>query len=411
MVMSRQTIMLFAVAALMAAAAVVRADQAAAQFNKLYADNIRNVGASIADTSDDLALARVMVAEAPKHRSEPALMTLICDRAYKLARQDPAGADTAIQAMQLLADTVPAQELTARQNVVDLRSTQYTQARGPDKARVAERLIDETVALGEVLEQSNDYNAALLTYRKAGSIALATRSTRVKLIQAGISAAAERQQRYNLMQRLHERYEKEPDNASLATQLARMYLFDFDDPTGAAPYAAKSDDAAIRQNVALIQQPIKTLDADQARTLGTWYQGKGFLSDPAMRGALHLRAHVYFRRAYDAADGKDSFQRQVLAALDTLNLSLQEVGITPPPTPMLAVAEPVKPAPDKPAPTQPHRPTTVVVDSSPANRPQMPNATPTAANDPSQAELLRRPVDDPTQPRRGRPTFFGIPAN
>jgi hypothetical protein len=187
-----------------------------------------------------------------------------------------------------------------------------------------------------------------------------------------------------------------------------MYLFDFDDPTGAAPYAAKSDDAAIRQNVALIQQPIKTLDADHARTLGTWYQGKGFLSEPAMRGALHLRAHAYYRRAYDAADGKDAYQRQVLAALDTLNLSLQEVGITPPPTPMLAVAEPVKPAPIKPQPRQPEKPTTVVVDSSPVSKPQMPNATP---NDPSQSALLERPVDDPTKPRRGRPTFFGIPAN
>ena len=401
--MSKPICILFVMVGLLPSAPAL-ADSAAATFNRMFADKIHDVGSTFSDTSDDLALAREMVQAVTKHTAEPELVAILCDRAYKLASQDPAGADTAIEALNMLAVVTPSRELESRRNIVDLRSTQYTASRGAEKARVAERLIDETIALGEALEQTNDYNAALLTYRRAGSVALATRSSRVKLIQAGIKAAADRQSRFNLMQKLLKRAEQNSDDAAMATQIARMYLFDFDDPASAAPFATKSDDEAIRNNVALMQQPIKSLDAEQARTLGAWYQGKGFLSDPAMRGALHLRAHAFYRRAYDAAKDQDALQRQVLASLDTLNLSLQEVGITPPATPMLAVADapqqpvPVKPAPAQPKPQpQPKTPVTVVADTSP--------------NDPPRSELLRRPVDDPTQPRRGRPTFFGIPAD
>ncbi|MBI1368105.1 MAG: hypothetical protein GC162_05565 [Planctomycetes bacterium] len=345
-----------------------------------------------ADTADDAALAADLYKAAAAETGNPAVAIALCDKAWTMGSLDPVGYDAACQAMNHIAVLSPEREAEARQNVVDLRQKQYNAARGSDKRDCAEALINANVAMGEMQEQSNDYLHALLSYRRAGAVALAVQSPRVKIIQAGINAAANRQRKYNDLTKLIERYEKDPDNRSLATQLARVYLYEMDDPQTAAKFADKCDDPTIAQNAKLAQMPVKTLSLEQSMQLGEWYSGIAMLSDPAMRGALHLRAHRYYTAAFDKADANDKVKRQIVGSLDIINLSLREVGIEPPATPQLAVA-----APPKPVETQPTKPAEPAI----AERPNRPSRPVTAA----------APEPPPAKSTRGRPTFFGVPTD
>jgi hypothetical protein len=80
------------------AAAKEEAEKAAQAFQSLYGDELKRV-AETRDVADDLALAAKLLEAAHVADLRPALVTVLCEKCFDLAAQDPKGYDTAVVAL------------------------------------------------------------------------------------------------------------------------------------------------------------------------------------------------------------------------------------------------------------------------------------------------------------------------
>ena len=127
------TARLFAAAILFLSAAPAWADEAEDAFNSLYGNEYKRVTGT-PDKNDDVALAADLLKAVKTPGVHPALLAILCDKAYELGTKAAAGYDSAIEAMELLAQKVPDKAADALKNLVAVREKQYQAAKGLDKA-------------------------------------------------------------------------------------------------------------------------------------------------------------------------------------------------------------------------------------------------------------------------------------
>ena len=88
------------------AAAKEEANKAAQAMQSLYGDELKRVAAT-RDVGDDLVLAAKLLEAARAADAQPALLAVLCEKAFDLAAEDPRGHETALAAADLLARRVP----------------------------------------------------------------------------------------------------------------------------------------------------------------------------------------------------------------------------------------------------------------------------------------------------------------
>jgi len=99
-----------AAAAMLASAVALGAPEpraAAETFQSLFGADLARVKAT-RDVKDDLELAARLVAAVKDAKSQPALMALLCEKAYELSCFIPEGQATALAAMETEAEAIPA---------------------------------------------------------------------------------------------------------------------------------------------------------------------------------------------------------------------------------------------------------------------------------------------------------------
>ena len=128
-------------------AAITQADEAAGVFDDLYGKQIEQVQTTTGK-KDDLELAEKMLASA-RTADDQDLLILLCDKVYDLARTTRSGYATAIDAMRLLSERVPARWNRCREKMLSVYPYIYMASRGEDR-------IEAGRILSEMLEASAD---------------------------------------------------------------------------------------------------------------------------------------------------------------------------------------------------------------------------------------------------------------
>ena len=121
------------------AAAKEEAEKAAQAFQSLFGDELKRVAAT-RDVVDDLALAAKLLEAARAAEAQPALLTVLGEKCFDLAAQDPKGCETALAAAELLARKVPERAEAMQERILSVGQ------RGLD--RLADQAAGRTAAGG-----------------------------------------------------------------------------------------------------------------------------------------------------------------------------------------------------------------------------------------------------------------------
>ena len=250
-------------AILLAGSVPVAADEAANTFNKLYADELKRVAAT-SSPADDVALAKQMLEDAKKAADQPALLTLLCEKAYELAVKDP----TAEAAMKLLAAGVPEKKVEALQKIAAIYQRAYATARGDAKAKAGEALIEALKVLAEDQTAAGDFDGAGATLKQALAVATAIKSENRAAIQAQLAGLASQQQVAKQIAPLKAKLAADPKDASSRKEIVRLYLVELNNPAEAAKFLDETLDEATRKYVPAAAKPVEDAPEAECTQLG-----------------------------------------------------------------------------------------------------------------------------------------------
>ena len=137
------------------------AEQAAATFEQLYGERLK-AAQRTRDRADDAALATELMAATELEGLSDALRTKLCRTAFDLSVAAPDGWESAVAAMEKLADLVPGEAAEARLNIANVQLARYQAAvRGTDRLAVSGTAFEAVMDAGAALEADLRFADAL----------------------------------------------------------------------------------------------------------------------------------------------------------------------------------------------------------------------------------------------------------
>ncbi|KPJ74918.1 MAG: hypothetical protein AMS14_04570 [Planctomycetes bacterium DG_20] len=307
-------------AVLLALAAALRgadSDEATETFNSLYGADLARVRET-GDARDDVELAARLLAAAKKAADQPALLAVLCEKACDLALGHPTGYATALEAMDLLARTVPAKAAECAARTLDIRQKQFDAATGDEKKAAGELLLGALLPVIEAKEQAGDLAEAAALYRKAKTIAAASGSPRADEIDARAEALALRMKIAARLADVKALLERDPKNVSAREGLVRLYLVDLDDPAEAAKYLKGVEDEALLKYVPAAAKGVEAPPELACLELGEWYRDLAATAPPHAKEAMYARAKAYLDRFLEIHPTKDLSRTRAALALEKI---------------------------------------------------------------------------------------------
>ncbi len=318
---------LVAAAILLLSVVPALADEAADTFDKLYGDDLKRVAATPA-AADDLALARQLLEAARQVTHQPALLTLLCERAHELAIKDPAGYPTAEAALKFLAANVPEKKVDSLQKMAAMYQRPYAAARGDAKSKAGEALIGALKALADAQAAAEDTDGAGVTLKQALAVATAIKSESKAALQAQLAGLGAQKQVETQIAALKAKLEKDPQDAASRKEIVRLCLVEMDNPAGAAKFVDETLDEATRKYVPAAAKPLAEAPELACSELGDWYKS---LADqttaPASKGAMLERAKAYYERFMGLHKADDLARTSAALMLKKIGDALVKLGL------------------------------------------------------------------------------------
>jgi len=286
------------------AEARAEAEKAAQVFETLYGQDVARVRGT-AETADDAALAVRLLAAARKSADQPALLAVLCEKAYGLAAAVPSAYPTAVEAMTFLADRVPAQSAACAERLVEVRQKQYAAADGEAKAAAANALLDAMLALAGHREEAGAYSQAVSLLGRAERLAKAAAEDRVAAVQVRHARARHLLVTERDIQNMKALLERDPDNTAAREKLVRLYLVHLDDPARAADHLKGVADASLATYVPAVAKGVDAAPELACLRLGDWYRALGEAAPAPARRAMFARAKAYYARFLSLHEAED----------------------------------------------------------------------------------------------------------
>ncbi|MCX5648796.1 MAG: hypothetical protein NTX40_06840, partial [Planctomycetota bacterium] len=315
-----------AAAILLASSLPVLAGEAADTFNKIYGEDLKRVAATPLP-ADDVALAKQMLGDAKEAGDQPALLSLLCEKAYELAAKDASGYATATAAMDLLAGKSPEKKVECLRKNAALYQKQYAAERGEAKTKAGEDVMAALSALAEAQTAAGDSDAAGLTLRQAIAVATAIRSENKAALQARLENLAPRQRVEKQIAALKAKLDADAKDEVSRKELVRLYLVEMDNPAEAAKFLDETLDEATRKYVPAAAKPVEDAPELACTELGDWYRG---LADqaatPVSKGAMLRRAQAYYQRFLELHTAEDLARTAATLTLKRIEDALAKCG-------------------------------------------------------------------------------------
>lgn len=291
-----------------------------AEFEAAYGRQIKQALAT-RSVKDDAALAAMFAAAAQDSCVRAPRRVLLCEQAYRLGKRSPAGYPAAIEAMELLADTVESRQGVALERLVALWRLQANASRGAQRREACEKRIGVLLQLADVRAESGRLAEAVELVRKARSAAAAIDPGDRPEIEAKLAYLAGRKKLAQEIGRLRARLRSRPADAAARERLIVLYVCELDDPAEARTCLTEQTDPDLAR---LVEQACKDpagLSGREGLQLGAWYEslaGESVLAKVKMLS----RARAAYGRclAGEAEDSPD--RRRAMQAIARIDLAL-----------------------------------------------------------------------------------------
>jgi hypothetical protein len=318
------------------AAAKEEAEKAAQVFQSLYGAELKRVAAT-RDVADDLALAAKLLEAARAAEAQPALLTVLCEKCFDLAAQDPKGCETALAAAELLARKVPERAEAMQERILSVRQRHYDAARGDARNAAGEALIKCLTDVAAARTGAGAFEEAAKFYRQALTVARAIRSASADWIGSQIKRLGEQQRVAANLPRLVANLKANPDNREARDQLIRLLLVDLDSPAEAAKYLDDKCEPSLCKYVPAAAKPVEEAPEAACVELADWYRQLAAAAIAASKVDVLVRARGYYERFLDLHKTADLDRTKVELALKKVDEDLKALGWTQPPGPWIDV--------------------------------------------------------------------------
>jgi len=288
-------------------------DKADEIFQSIYGPQYQQAMSS-ASSEDNQALAEQLIEAAGQADQAPELIELFCDKAYALTQRDAGSLPLAIEAMRLLAERVPARQMHAEQQILQLLLRQVRTTRGAERTEVANQLIDQLMAQAQAQIASQQFDQAERLYRRALGAASSMAPDRREQVRQALDAVRRRQQIQSRIKKYQSRLKADNSNTAVAEALIDIYLLELDQPEEANKYSFLLSDPTQRQMVALAARQPDALSPEQSVQLGEWYYQKAQQAPSDTAGLPLRRASMYLQQYLDSSPS-DVLSRQKAALL------------------------------------------------------------------------------------------------
>ena len=314
-------------AILLALCTVAAGENAEQTFDSLFGEKMKKVAAT-KDTGDDVVLARELLAAAAKAQTQPELLAVMCQKAYALVQKNPGGYRTAIEAMEYLAEKVPARKEACQDALVDLHQYRYTRTKGYDRKLAGEALVKAMLAAADAKAEVGKYREAAALAGRAYRFAAVAVPDKKEELKAALKQFQDREKTAARIERMRRRLKANPKDRAARSALIKMYVSELDDPTRAAALLTTDSDEQLRTYVPLAAKDIEEVAESVCLELGDWYRELSRKAGPGGKRAMLARAKRYYQRYLSAHDAKDAAGLKARLALDQLRKELAKYGVT-----------------------------------------------------------------------------------
>jgi hypothetical protein len=280
-------------AMLLLLAAPASAGNPAESYRRLYGEREKKVTAS-ATKEDDAKLAADILAGAAEVGGDREFQDLLYEKAYEIGRRGKPGYRTAIDALQLLGESVAEREAGCEMLRLDVFEDLYRYSDGDAKVAAGEELVHERLLLGRRRVKAKLYADARRLFWDAQVVAANVDSARRGEAEVWVRAVDQRMKLLKKADALARRLVEDPADKETRFALVRTFLVDLDDPTMAGVNIGPGvpSDWVGKILHAATQGPKH--DEPSVLALGEWYLERAKEAKGVPRRLMLMRSHRCF---------------------------------------------------------------------------------------------------------------------
>lgn len=303
-------------------------EKAAEIFHSLYGADFERVRKSWG-SDDDVDLAVRLLDAAREGRSQPALLAVMCEKAYGLAADHRDGYRTAIAAMNLLSAAVPERAEACEARAAEVGLKQFHASSGDERTRFGRVLIALLLARADRKAAAGAADEAIAACKQARTLARDIRSERLAEIETRLTELEHASATRREIEKARAALAKHPKDQGAREHLLGLLLVDSNDPAGAAECAQGMTKTALGDLVRAAAAPLPDLSPKRCLDLGEWYRLQAGQAASGARRALLVRAQRYYRRFLELHTTEDMDRAAGTLAVSKVAKALDEMGGAP----------------------------------------------------------------------------------
>lgn len=280
-------------------------------------------------TEDDAALAKVFIKAIDKEKPSDSLAIFILEQAVEFGSQHVSGFEDASDAIRRLMKRQPDRVLELRLKQADLFNKWYESRKDPDagEAPTADQVIDLYVLIAREQFDNEDHADAMETYKTALAIAAKSQSPARAQVVGEMRDKKDRLERLADVEGLKKKLEANPKDRGSAKSISEIYVFEFDDPAGAAPYLEPLNDETFKTNVTIAAKELHDLEKEESLTLAQWYGTLGKDENNPNQVAMLIRSKMYYEQFLSKLSDREPGRRKIENNLRDVEQQLADRGI------------------------------------------------------------------------------------
>jgi hypothetical protein len=298
----------------------------AGDYETLFGAEAKKISASRTKT-DDVKFAATLLRAAKDIPDSPALQVLLYEKASQFGSAGVSGCDTALEALTLLEEAVPARKAQWQQKKLDVVKLRFTRSYGAAKKEAGQSYMETLEAVADANMKEGKGTEAKLLYNRARTIAIYIKSPRVAQIVAKSKRANAVIAQQIRITSLQAKLKTDARNTAVREELILLYVVALDKPGEAVKLLTDDLDEFTRTYVPLAAKKLDDLEEAICLELGDWYYKKLSKNASAISKLLMLqRAKGYYEQFCKLQPEKNIQSLQARMALDSINKELKKLG-------------------------------------------------------------------------------------
>jgi len=294
-------------------------------FNTLFGPEAKKTAAT-KTTKDDADFAASLLAAAGKVGNRTDLKIFILDKARQFAITDPAGYDTAVEALKKLHEVCPQRKLEWDGKLAAVWQLRYSRARGAERSAAGQSLLKQLITVADASLAAGRTTKAAGFYRQALTLAGVLRSPRKSEVVARLKAANARLVVERKIASLRRRLETDPGDRKTRETLIQLCLVELDNPAEAAKLLNDDVGEFLRTYVSLAARPIGEVAEGACLELGAWYEQVSKKATSKGKASALARARKYYQHYLTRHTKQDLSRVKATMALARVNKALSELA-------------------------------------------------------------------------------------